>query len=122
MVACASISLLILSAKAVAEAPTYKVPQTLEGKIEFYSEMYRVSPQTVSRVVYCESRNNPLAHNLTKREDSWGLVQINRLAHPDISVEEATDPDFAINFLAKNLSLGNGNMWYTCYRQAIGIR
>lgn len=38
-----------------------------------------------------ESTGNPSAHNPTN-EDSWGLWQINRRAHPQYSVAELMDP------------------------------
>ena len=50
------------------------------------------------------------------REKSYGLSQIHLPSHPNISLEQATDPDFAIEFMAQNLSKGKGKMW-TCYRK-----
>lgn len=38
-----------------------------------------------------ESSGNPGAHN-PAGEDSWGLLQINRKAHPQYSVAQLTDP------------------------------
>lgn len=50
------------------------------------------------------------------REQSYGLVQIHLPAHPHVSYEEAIDPEFAVEFLAKNIAAGRANMW-TCYRK-----
>lgn len=74
---------------------------------------YQVSYQVMAKIVRCESGWRTDAHN-PNGEDSWGLVQINLRAHKDIAKEQATDPDFALDFLAKNLSKGHGKLW-TCY-------
>lgn len=46
-----------------------------------------------------------------ERERSYGLVQIHLPDHPSVSYEQATDPEFAIDFLAKNISEGRLSMW-----------
>lgn len=51
-----------------------------------------------------------------EREKSYGLVQIHLPSHPNVSYTQATDPEFSVKFLAKNLSEGKGGMW-TCYRK-----
>lgn len=67
-------------------------------------------------VVKCESGYNPQARNYNPPiEDSRGIVQINLLAH-SITVEQAEDIEFSLDFLARNIASGNGNMW-TCYRK-----
>ncbi len=50
-----------------------------------------------------------------KREESYGLVQINLPSNPTVSYEEATDPEFSLTFLASRLALGHGYLW-TTYR------
>lgn len=47
------------------------------------------------------------------RERSFGPVQINLDWNPHISYEQATDWDFAVDFLAKNISQGKGHLWST---------
>lgn len=49
-----------------------------------------------------------------QREKSYGLVQIHLPDNHSISYAEATDPDFALNFLAQKLSEGKGHLW-SCY-------
>lgn len=81
-------------------------------------------------IISCESGYNPTAqsnHAYTKdrplegvvagqREQSFGLVQIHLPAHKNISYEQAIDPVFAVEFLAKNIK--NGNIWmWSCARQ-----
>lgn len=59
--------------------------------------------------------NAPKGYSAGMREQSYGLVQIHLPAHPNISKEEATDPEFAVDFLAKNIAAGHASMW-SCYR------
>lgn len=111
---CIIISLLVLPTKVIAEPADIK-EQTIDELISFYSDYYNVSEDVLHSVISCESRYNPMAHN-SIGENSWGLVQINLNAHKSITVEQATDPNYAIDFLAKNISKGNGRIW-TCFRK-----
>lgn len=46
------------------------------------------------------------------RENSWGLAQINLDYNTSVTLEEAKDVEFSLNFLAQNLALGKCNtMW-----------
>lgn len=58
-------------------------------------------------------RNVPKGYKVGDREQSFGLVQIHIPAHPSITKEQAKDPEFALEFLAKNLAAGKAGMW-TC--------
>lgn len=69
---------------------------------------------TQSRHVYTPS-NVPKGYDVGDREQSFGLVQIHLPAHPTITKEQAYDPEFSVDFLARHLKNGDGNMW-TCYR------
>jgi hypothetical protein len=89
---------------------------TLESCISSKASEYNVSEKLITRIVMCESGGNPNANLHTSREDSWGVAQINLKAHPQITKEQAIDIEFAIDFLAKNLSNGRGSMW-TCYKE-----
>lgn len=95
----------------------YVRAQTVDDYIMDYSFKYKVSETLVRKIIKCESGFNPQAHNLTVREDSWGLSQINLKAHKNITKEQATDSKFAVNFLAENLAKGKGKMW-TCWKNA----
>ncbi len=77
------------------------------------AQVYGVKAPLIGAIIACESSNNPLAHKLSKVEDSWGLSQINLKAHKDVTKEEAIDPDFAVDYLAKNIKAGHASMW-TC--------
>lgn len=85
--------------------------------IDLNAKKYSVSGQIMARLILCESQNNPLAENISEVEESYGLVQINLKAHPHITKEQATDPEFAIDFMAKNLAKGREEMWYNCYQK-----
>lgn len=73
------------------------------------------SPSIQSKHVYTET-NVPRGYKVGDREQSFGLVQIHLPAHAHVSYAQATDPEFAVEFLARNLAVGNGWMW-TCYKE-----
>lgn len=85
----------------------------LEELVEQKAEEYGVSASVMKAVIECESNWNVSA--LGDSGESRGLVQIHRPSWPDISDEEAYNPEFAIDFLAAKLSEGEGQLW-TCYR------
>ena len=64
-------------------------------------------------MIDCESSFNTKAKNISSVERSYGLSQINTMVH-DVTIEQATDPEYAINFMAENFSKGKYNMWYNC--------
>lgn len=86
----------------------------------FYAQKYGVSKSLMIRIINCEDGSwNPKARSgIIKNgveEPSFGLVQIHLPSHPDVSLAQATDPHFALNFLAFHLSKGHARMW-SCYR------
>lgn len=116
-------SVLFTTGLAMAQAPSvepYNAPEpclTIEACVNHYAYKYDVDEAMMFKIIKCESSNYKWAHNKTEKEDSWGWVQINTAAH-DVSIAQATDLEFAVNFLADNLSKGNApQMWYTCYRK-----
>lgn len=76
------------------------------------AEKYGVSANTLHAVISCESGYKTTA--IGDHGNSYGLVQIYLRFHPEVSKEEAFDPEFAIAFLAKNIAAGRG-YWWTCY-------
>lgn len=100
-----------------------------ESLFRLYSDKYNVDYRLVRAISYCE--NTPqdtnlqakLKYNFTnaslgiyegEREYSFGLVMINLHYNPTVTIAQATDPHFAIDFLARNLSKGN-HSWWSCY-------
>lgn len=66
--------------------------------------------------IRCESNFNPRA--VGDGGKSRGLAQIHKPSHPDITDEQAFDPYFAIDFMAKEFK--NGNKWkWTCWRNLV---
>ncbi len=89
--------------------------------INKYSEKYDVSAKTMLAVMSCENPefDEDLQSRVIQkdgtREESYGLVQIHLPSNPNVTYEQATDPDFSIEFLASGLSRGLGSRW-TCFR------
>lgn len=84
-------------------------------EIDTDAHKYGVSAQLMKKLIQCESgfdtdirSNHILSYG---REQSYGLVQIHLPAHPDVSKEEAIDPTFAIDFMARNIAAGRKDMW-----------
>lgn len=75
---------------------------------------YDVPTTTLSYVINCESSFDPKA--IGDDGTSFGLVQIHLPDHPDVTVDQAFDPIFAAQFLAKQIKARHGKMW-TCYRR-----
>lgn len=94
-------------------APVETHKPTVSELITLYATKYHVSEKTMRRVIACESNFNTNA--IGDHGKSFGLVQIHMPSHPTITKTQATTPEFAIEFLAKNLAKGNGRIW-TCYR------
>lgn len=75
------------------------------------AKIYSAPVPLMRAIIACESSNDTKAVKITKREQSYGLVQINRLAHPEISIAQAEDPDFAVGYLAQQISTGHVSQW-----------
>ena len=113
----------------IADYPPLEAPKSsINELIAYYGEMYGVSQETLLKVIKCENRElDPTAQSKLKYksgnrwkkpagsfEQSYGLAQIHLPDHPEVSYEQAIDPEFSIEFLAKNISKGRGEMW-TCF-------
>lgn len=111
-----SVSLFIGKVNAEAPVPEVKTEwsvQEVKTLVDYYADKYSVSRNTMQKVVNCESSYNYKA--VGDGGKSFGLSQIHKPSHPTITYEESTNPDFALDFMASNISKGKGNMW-TCYR------
>jgi len=60
--------------------------------------------------------NVPRGYSVGDYEQSYGLAQIHLPAHTHVSKEQATNPLYAADFLARNLAVGRASMW-TCSKQ-----
>lgn len=71
----------------------------------------------------CESSASTTVRSLGilkdgRRENSWGLFQINLNAHQEITIASSTDPDFSIDWAARESNKGLApELWVTCYQK-----
>ena len=125
--------LLVMIPRAVAIAPnsTQNVPLTSVKVVistlptpKIYARqqaiMGGVDIKIVLSVIKCESNWKNIQSNLYNkrrkhREMSFGIAQINVLAHPNITKAEAYDKYFSIRYLVSEVASGRGRQW-TCYR------
>lgn len=101
------------SSPILAEAPIKPKNPSINDLITIYAKKYGVSEKVIHRVISCESSYKPTA--VGDGGKSHGLVQIHLPSHPYVTKAQAQDPEFAINFLAENLSKKKGRLW-TCFR------
>jgi hypothetical protein len=84
--------------------------ETLPEMAERIAQEYSIDSKTLFNLIESESQWNPEAKN----GDDRGLVQINSKYWPEISDEEAYDPEFALNFAAKEIKKNQGIHWTSC--------
>jgi len=77
----------------------------------------KISPTEVLGTIECESGWNPTATG--DRGRSHGLAQIFSPAHPNVSLAQAEDPKWSIDFMVKSFEEGHASMW-TCHRELYG--
>lgn len=102
-------------------------PQELmEQKIQHYAEMYQVSYNELYRTIGCETAHTFDPTIQSKhfnsegiQEKSFGLAQIHLPDHPNITLKQATDPDFSLNFMASEFKKGH-KYWWKCYTIIFG--
>jgi hypothetical protein len=99
----------------------YYGPESLQEKVERYAKLYDVPSGEIAETIDCETGGTwdttiRSGHTLSYgQERSYGLAQIHLPSHPDVSHEEATDPDFAIEFMAKHWDTHKS--WWVCARK-----
>lgn len=92
-----------------------------------YAEEYDVDYDTMYALVACETAHtfdatiqsrHTYPYTVDKwnvragdRELSFGAAQIHLPSHPGVTQEQATDPDFSMQFLARNIAEGRIHMW-----------
>jgi hypothetical protein len=107
------------------EAVTWSKEEVIE-LIGEYAAKYGIDSGDMYAIVKCETAGTfdptiQSQHILRGvQEPSFGLAQIHLPSHPTVSKEEAKDPHFALNFLARNMKDGRVGMW-SCAR-ILGIR
>lgn len=113
----------------VAVVQVNKTPQQIV--IDVATE-YKVSAKLITELINLENRDwDPKRQSGIKYkysdpkrgivagefEKSFGLAQIHLPDHPSITYEQATNAEFAIRFIASEISQGRGWQW-SCYRTA----
>lgn len=102
-----------MSDQAVTDLPV-STSTVVDDLIPFYAAYWGVSAPTLDTVIKCES--NFVSDAVGDEGHAHGLVQINNLYHPDISISEADSPVWSVNYLSSQIADGNGSQW-TCYRK-----
>lgn len=95
--------------------------ERIQQEVFDVAEEYGVSGEEMWNTILCESNGSTTIQSKHIRPDgsrelSFGLVQIHLPAHPNVSYEEAIDPQFSIRFMAENFAKGKQRMW-TCWRE-----
>lgn len=93
---------------------------TPEVSIRFWSQFYNVNVEQVQTVIDCESGGDPTIQSYAykkdgTRENSWGLVQWNLDANPQITKAQALNPDWALPAMLRAWSEGHSTLW-SCYK------
>lgn len=86
-------------------------PISVEALISQVALEAKVSSTTLYNLVWSESRLDPTRVSET---GDYGLVQINLKYNPQVSEEEALDPEFSLRFSADKLKKGKESMWTVC--------
>lgn len=109
--------------------------EVVEALVVKYSKQYGVSYADMMATLENENdtfqfdRQSELRYKAGNRwgfpagtyEKSYGVAQIHLPDHPTITYEQATDPEFAVEFMAKKFSEGRQKMWsgYTKYLSTV---
>lgn len=100
--------------------------ETIKEKILKYALKYDVDPRELENIVKCETGavdvnkasttiRSRYLEGTPRHERSWGLAQIWLTGHPDVTYEQAVDPDFALEFLASNWK--QHKAWWMCSKK-----
>lgn len=69
-----------------------------DAAIAYWASEFDADAKEMTETIRCESRFHPDA--VGDNGKSFGLAQIHLPAHPDVSKEQALDPDFSIKWMA----------------------
>lgn len=109
-----------------------EAPKTPRELVTQYAKEYKVSEPLMVELINLENKpwdvdlqsysryprdNTKWGVVAGEREKSFGLAMIHLPDHPTITYEQATNPDFAIKFIAREISAGRGWQW-SCYNLA----
>lgn len=77
--------------------------ETIKEKIIRIAKEKQVDPEIVLAIAEHESGYNPEAEAISPYKRSYGMYQINLKAHPDVTIEQAKDPEFSTHWTVENL-------------------
>lgn len=92
------------------------VPPTLTQLASSTALKYGLDLDHFDEVISCESGWDPSIKSRYPGENSWGIAQINLDAHPEITLAQALDPSWSLEWMAKQWASGNADSW-TCWRE-----
>ncbi len=111
----------------VKEEPLTKSKGDITELINKYADQYGVSRTLMYNIIECETAHtfdpniqSGLKYKFSdskrgivigQQEQSYGLAQIHLPDHPQVTIEQAKDPVFAIKFMAQILSQDR-HLWY----------
>lgn len=109
----------------VAENPIVDREQYVQQLVNVYSVKYGVSGADMMRTLRNENdtfqfdRQSGLKYKQGNRwgfpagtqEKSYGICQIHLPDNPDVSYEQAINPEFCVEFMAKEFAKGNQSKW-----------
>jgi hypothetical protein len=104
----------VATISAVHETPTGKL-QRLAVQTALADGL---NPYVFALIITKESQWNP--HAISATHD-YGLVQINLPSHPEVTKQEAFDPDFSLHWMGEQWKEGNENEW-TTYREYMRLQ
>ena len=90
------------------------IPATIIEKIIARSKEAGVNPYVMTELFICESGLNPKARNLTKKEDSRGVAQINIIAHPEYDASRLYEVDYNLEMAFDILKKEGPGAWKNC--------
>lgn len=86
--------------------------ETMELMIRRIAREYEVDEDLAVRVAKCESGLRPDARNVNSPNSiDRGLYQINSKWHPEVTDEQAYDPEFSICFFCEAVKNGHLSWW-----------
>lgn len=87
--------------------------------IQKEAQQFNLDPADLYDTISCESNFDPDVQSYHyangEREKSFGLSQINLPYNPDVTYEQAIDPEFAVHFMAEKFSQGKHGLW-SCWK------
>lgn len=105
----------ILSVPKVEASPLTK--SDLVAMASSTAAQYHLNADHFIKTIQCESQFVP--DQIGDRGESHGIAQIFAPAHLDISIEQANDPAWALNWMGQQWANDNYQIW-TCWRILYG--